>query len=328
MERQRQLSLAPLDAPRFEDDAFVSFDGARLGLTTWLPEAEAESSQEPWAVIVAVHGMSEYSDAWWLAGPWWAEQGIAVYAYDQRGFGRSPNRGVWAGETLMAADVRAAVTAARRAHPGATVAVVGQSMGAATVLYAASVGDAPLADRVVVSAPGVRGWSVLPIGYKLPLWFAAHLTPRVSARPPRGIGVVATDNNEALYRNGRDPLFLRDTRFDTLYGLVSLMDAAYKARPADTSNMMVLYGANDQLIPQRAVEEVVENLGPCTRSAYYENGWHMLFRDLQAETVWRDVAAFLRDGDGALPSNAPPIVGATAGVGCPGSSALDVVSAE
>ena len=25
----------------------------------------------------------------------------------------------------------------------------------------------------------------------------------------------------------------------------------------------------------------------------YPKGWHMLFRDLQAETVWRDVAAWI-----------------------------------
>ena len=88
---ERQKPLGPITsapAPHFEEDAFVSFDGARLGLTTWTPDPEVYP--EPWAVIVAVHGMSEYADAWWMAGPWWAERGIGVYAYDQRGFGRSP----------------------------------------------------------------------------------------------------------------------------------------------------------------------------------------------------------------------------------------------
>ncbi len=317
---QRQTPLpaaaaASVDEPRFADDAFVSFDGARLGLTVWTPDPAEHP--EPWAVVVAVHGMSEYADAWHLAGPWWASKGVKVYAYDQRGFGRSPGRGVWPGADLLARDLAAATQAARRAHPDATLAVVGQSMGGAVVLYAAAHADGLSADRVIVSAPGVRGWSALPWTYRVSLWTAAHVAPGWAAQPPRGIKIYATDNMEALYRNGRDPLFLRATRMDTLYGLVSLMEAASKSRPDDALPLLLLYGENDQLIPRTAVEAIAANLEPCARSALYEQGWHMLFRDLQAETVWRDVLAFLEDAAAPLPSGAPPLVPSLAyAVGC------------
>ena len=39
-----------------------------------------------------------------------------------------------------------------------------------------------------------------------------------------------------------------------------------------------------------------------TRVAFYPDGYHMLLRDLAAERVWRDVAAWMTDRDGALPS--------------------------
>jgi hypothetical protein len=39
----------------------------------------------------------------------------------------------------------------------------------------------------------------------------------------------------------------------------------------------------------------------------YENGWHMLTRDLQGEIVTRDIAAYIRDPGAPLPSGAPPI---------------------
>jgi hypothetical protein len=42
----------------------------------------------------------------------------------------------------------------------------------------------------------------------------------------------------------------------------------------------------------------------------------MLFRDLQAETVWRDAAAFLRDADAPLPSGAPPLTERTGEADC------------
>ena len=46
---------------------------------------------------------------------------------------------------------------------------------------------------------------------------------------------------------------------------------------------------------------------PPGRTAYYEHGWHLLLRDLQAQTVWTDAEAFIRDPAGAAPSGAPPM---------------------
>ena len=95
------LPGADFTGPRLEDHDVVSFDGQKLGLMRWIPEGP-----EPWAVIVGVHGMNDYSNAFHLAGPYWASQGIATFAYDQRGFGRSPQIGVWGGEKLMTEDLR------------------------------------------------------------------------------------------------------------------------------------------------------------------------------------------------------------------------------
>src|SRR5580658_3069263 len=92
---------AAFQGPRLEQNSVVSFDGARLGLTHW----DAAGGQ-PWAVIVGVHGMDDYANAFHLAAPYWAKHGIATYAYDQRGFGRSPERGVWGGDALMSQDLR------------------------------------------------------------------------------------------------------------------------------------------------------------------------------------------------------------------------------
>ena len=87
--------LATFEGPRFEVAAqrFVSFDGAELGLSAWLPP----DGQQPWAVVIGLHGMNDYAETFYLAGPWWAKEGIATYAYDARGQGRSPDRGVWGG---------------------------------------------------------------------------------------------------------------------------------------------------------------------------------------------------------------------------------------
>ena len=73
--------------PSLAADAVIVDDGARLPLARWTPEGE------PWAVIVALHGMNDSRASFRLAGPWWAEQGIETWAIDQRGFGQTPRPG-------------------------------------------------------------------------------------------------------------------------------------------------------------------------------------------------------------------------------------------
>ncbi|HWD68058.1 MAG TPA: alpha/beta fold hydrolase, partial [Caulobacteraceae bacterium] len=126
--QQAERPGAGFSGPRLEPGAhaFVSFDGARLGLTEW-----DAANGRPWAVIVGVHGMDDYANAFHLAAPWWAEQGITTLAYDQRGFGRSPHRGVWSPEKLSVEDLRTIVALARAKYPGATIAVAGESLGGA-----------------------------------------------------------------------------------------------------------------------------------------------------------------------------------------------------
>jgi alpha-beta hydrolase superfamily lysophospholipase len=68
-----------------------------------------------------------------------------------------------------------------------------------------------------------------------------------------------------------------------------------------------LYGAHDEVIPQRPAFEAAHRLPAGARTAYYARGYHLLMRDHQAANVWGDVAAFLRDPAGPLPSGAPPI---------------------
>src|SRR5258705_10489873 len=70
--------------PHLEQDAVVSFDGARLPLKEW------DAAGEPWAVIVALHGMNDYSNAFHLPPPGWAGGGGTPYAYDQRGLVSAP----------------------------------------------------------------------------------------------------------------------------------------------------------------------------------------------------------------------------------------------
>ncbi|HEY2660598.1 MAG TPA: alpha/beta fold hydrolase [Caulobacteraceae bacterium] len=293
--------------PRIEDHDFVSFDGARLGLQTWSPEAG-----EPWAVIVGLHGMNDYSNAFRLAGPYWANDGIATLAYDQRGFGASPNRGVWAGQDLMEEDLRTLVVLARQRYPHAVIAVAGESMGAAVAIAAFASDRPPGADRLILVSPAVWGWSSQPLPNSAALWLVAHVDGGLVLNPPRFLAgaIRASDNTEELIHMGRDPLMIWGARTDTLYGLVDLMQIASREAGATRTPALYLAGAHDQIIPLPAHYKAARRLTASDRSALYPNGWHLLLVDHQAEIVWRDMEAYIRDPAAPIPSQTPPIPGA------------------
>src|SRR5690606_20908651 len=114
-----------------------------------------------------------------------------------------------------------------------------------------------------------------------------------------------TDNQEVVRGLQRDPLVQQDIRMDMLYGLFHLMDTAYAAPPNVKVPVLLLHGDKDALIPRKPIEDVARALPPDrTRFAIYPNGWHILFRDRQAETVHRDVAAWIRSRAAPLPSGA------------------------
>jgi alpha-beta hydrolase superfamily lysophospholipase len=303
-----QIPAPSFAGPRLEGDRFVSFDGAQLGFSHW----DVAGGAEPWAVVVGLHGMDDYANAFHLAGPYWAGRGIATYAYDQRGFGRSPERGVWGGDTLMTEDLRTFVALVRARFPHATIAVVGESLGGAVAIEAFASDRPPAADRLVLAAPAVWGWSSQPLAYRLALQTAAHLAPAKVFTPPGFVTehISASDNVDELIAMGRDPLMIWGARSDALYGLVGAMQRGWEDIGRIRTPTLYLLGAHDQIIPAKPALQAAARLPAGDRTAYYAKGWHLLLRDKQARNVYDDVAAFIRDPAAPLPSGAPPIPGA------------------
>ncbi|WP_427788868.1 alpha/beta fold hydrolase [Brevundimonas diminuta] len=298
--------------PRIEDGtlgrgAFIVQDGARLPYLRWSPEDQA-----PWAVIIALHGFNDHYASFRFAGPWWAQRGIETWAYDQRGFGLAPHRGEFAAESLTSDDLRTIVALVRAQRPGALIVVAGESMGGSSTIAAFGSDTPPDADRVVLLAPGVWGWSSQSAFNRAGLWTAARLMGAKVVEPPSFAvrNIRASDNTLELIRNGRDPLSILSTRFDSLYGLVDLMETATRRLGRVEKPTLLLYGANDQIITKRPMRRALEQAGerPNMTTGYYAHGWHILNRDQQAVTMFADVESWLRDPSRSLPSGAPPVL--------------------
>ncbi len=209
----------------------------------------------------------------------------------------------------MAEDLRTFCAVLRRRHPKAILAIVGESMGGAVAIAALASDRPPDADRCVLLAPAVWGWSSQPLAYQIALRLAELVAPHKVFNPPSFVTshITASDNIPELIAMGKDPLMLWGARTDTLYGLVDLMQTAWQDTGKIRSSHGLFVRRKDQIIPLRPSFQAAARLRPGDRTAFYADGYHLLLRDLQRDKVIADVAAFIRDPAAPWPSGAPPM---------------------
>ena len=303
----RLAPIGPLiQEPVLLEDRAIMADGVVLPLRKWLPDGS------PQAVVVALHGFNDYSNAFASPGPTWAKAGIATYAYDQRGFGATASRGLWPGTESLVLDAEAVVALVAKRHQGIPLFVLGESMGAAVIMAAVAEGRLTETSGMILSTPAVRGRETISPVLRVMAWVVAHTVPWLAGQPPPNLGFRPSDNIEMLRALGRDPLVIKETRIDAGWGLLNLMDDALEAAPLFDREALILVGARDNLIPNGPTSLVLTRLpdanGRDRRIAVYPEGYHMLFRDLQGAVVQADVAHWVlarRDRSrAALPSGA------------------------
>jgi alpha-beta hydrolase superfamily lysophospholipase len=291
--------------PALNDDAIIAADGARLPLRRYPPEGR------PRAIILALHGFNDHAGNFLTDSlPRLNEAGLLIYAYDQRGFGRAPNRGYWAGAETLARDAADAARAIRARHPGLPLWMLGESMGAAVAILAGAT-DAPPVDGYILLTPALWSRDAMNPAMRGGLWLIARTMPILGFQGGVG-GVLASDNPAALRRLGRDPLVIRTTRVDAAVGLVDLMDAAVASLPAccqgrnGRAPTLMLIGAQDSVMPNRVSRAALLRVPPeaLPRVAAYRDGFHLLLAGLNREVVMRDILAFIATPTAPLPSGA------------------------
>ena len=188
--------------------------------------------------------------------------------------------------------------------------LLGDSMGGAVAVVAMtgeSGAPIPDVDGVILTAPAVWGRATMDLLPRLALWAGVRLMPGLTVTG-RGLEIKPSDNIAMLRALSRDPLVIKETRVDTIYGLVDLMDAALDSAPLLKAPLLVMYGAKDEIVPKTPIRRFVGSLPPeCRRGArlaWYKDGYHMLLRDLEGPVVAADVASWVLSPAAPLPSGA------------------------
>ncbi|RYP00129.1 hypothetical protein DL763_001058 [Monosporascus cannonballus] len=279
--------------------------GDNLHTKTWEPEGAIK------AKMIMVHGFSDHVDRYYGFFPYLAGRGIAVYGFDQRGWGRSVRRPADRGRTgptaTVLADMAAFIADRLAAAPAdAPLFVLGHSMGGGQAMALASSPDpAPAA-----LGARVRGW-VLEAPF---LGFAPELQPsrltvaagRIAARLAPGFQLVRPVPPVAL---SRAPEVVRSLaaaplmhNTGTLEGMAGMLDradrlAAGALRPGPgVRSLLLLHGTADKATSFDRAREWFDRQKQRIEDARfkaYEGMYHQLHADYGKEEFYEDVAAWI-----------------------------------
>lgn len=245
-------------------------------------------------IIIALHGLNDYAMSFDAAAEAWAKRGICTYALNQQGFGvhQSPR---WPGDMVLVRDVHSVMERVRAHHSGVPICLLGESIGAAVAVLATTIDDGIPPAGLILSAPAIRPKNAIPLYQRAAGWFIARFIPNLTVS--RNIMASdATDNIAQLRKMNDDANISDHIRLATFVGVGRLMAAAYLRLFRVTVPTLILRGERDKIIPPVDISRVFNALSKSQSDVdliNYPAGYHLLFRDLQAQKVIDDVGIWI-----------------------------------
>ncbi|KAL0072551.1 hypothetical protein AAF712_000314 [Marasmius tenuissimus] len=254
------------------------------------------SCQQPKAVLVFIHGFAEHVGRYDHIHPRFPKHGIALFTFDQRGFGRTAldekersKDSSW-GKTSwddQMQDISWALKHAQETFPGIPLFLMGHSMGGGEVLgYTTVSGDKSLATSlagVIASSPLIEQAKPAP---KLLRWIGG----KASILSPYTV-IPADLNPDDLSRSKeandaymKDPLIKQS---GTLRGISDMLTKgeellkkqAYKHWPPGVPALFI-HGTGDRVTSYTASQTFYDNLSIKDKKIrLFDGGYHELVND-------------------------------------------------
>ena len=267
---------------------FQSWDGTELFYRAWLPPSGAEKA------LLLFHRGHEHSGRWQETVEALGLGDVAVFAWDERGHGRSPGeRG--AAESL-AVVIRDADAFAR--HVWGTHGIAAEN----TVVMAHSVGSVVAAAWVHDYAPPIRGMVLGAPALRVKL-YVPFAVPLLRLRQQLfGPGTVKsyvkakmlTHDAEQAAAYEADPLIFRQIAVNILLDLYDTSTRLLADAGAITVPTMVLEAGADWVVEQKAQRRFVRGLSsPVKRIEILPRAYHAIFHEKGRERVVAEARRFI-----------------------------------
>jgi alpha-beta hydrolase superfamily lysophospholipase len=237
----------------------VSFLPLSQILTTPL-FGEALVPPQPVAGLLIVHGISEHCGRYRAAMTSLAPLGVACFAYDQRGHGRSPGeRADIERFQQFADDLHSIVVGVRSAKPALPLFVWAHSMGALVALQAGAAIAGQVRGIATSGCPIAAYARSAPL-LMPPLRLISNLAPRV--RVSSFLGVKELSHDEAVQRAYReDPLVERAVTLRLLAAVAAACQTGRDAARQLRMPWLAVHGSEDRIAPPQGSRDLVGLLG-------------------------------------------------------------------
>jgi alpha-beta hydrolase superfamily lysophospholipase len=284
------MNRVALSVPyRHREGTFVGSGNLALYYQAWLP-----LGQRPRAVLVNLHGLGDHSGLYPRVAEYFPQHGIATYAYDMRGNGRSPGQRAYLnGWHEFRGDLEAFLTLVRESEPDLPLFVLGHSLGGLVVLDYVLKHPEKLAG-VIAAAPPLGKVGVPPLLMMLGR-VMSRVWPRFSLEVGMDLSGLARDPAviEAVLA---DPFFHRRGTARLSTEVTAALERVHSGAARLSTPLLLLHGSADRMVPPDGTREFFAKVRwPDRELREYPGGYHGLFADLGYEHVLEDVRRWIDD---------------------------------
>ena len=264
------------------EGTFSGSGGLPLYYQAWLP------SRPRRAVLVNLHGLGDHSGLYPNLAARFPAGGIALYAYDMRGNGRSAGQRAYVRRWCeYRDDLHVFLNQVRAWEPGLPLFLLGNSLGGLVVLDYTLQHPNGLAGVIAAATPlGAVG--VPPILMALGR-LMSRVLPRFSLNVGMDLSGLARD--PAVVESVlADPLFHRRGTARLSTEVTAAIDRVQELAGNLAVPLLVLHGSADRMVPPDGSRSFFAKVRyPDREFREYPDAYHGLFADLDFERVLQDV---------------------------------------
>lgn len=273
-------------------------------MRSWQP------SGDPRAIVAMVPGFNSHSGYFKWVGEQFAANGLAAYAVDLRGRGKSGGERFYIDSiSEYLSDVDLMVQTAKSRQPGLPVFVLGHSAGGVISCVYTLEHQEELAGLICesfafrVPAPDIALTAFKGLSHLAPHAHLFKLKNEDFSRDPEAVNAMNTD---PLIENETQPL-------QTLAEMVRADERIEREFPLITLPVFILHGTADNATKFSGSQFFYDTAGSKDKTiGLYEGHYHDLLNDLGKELVMRDIQDWL---NARLPARAEATATTSAGRG-------------
>ena len=283
------MTQATISPHQHCNGTFAGAGGLELYYQAWLPR-----NRQQRAVLVNLHGLGDHSGLYPTIANHFPPHGIAVYAFDMRGNGRSPGQRAYVGSWKeYRGDLHAFLARVREWEPGLPVFVLGHSLGGLVVLDYALHYPAGLSG-VITAAPPLGRLGVPPILMALGR-IMSRVWPRFSLEVGMDLSGLARDP-AVVETVLTDPLFHRRGTARLSTEVTAAIERVQNQAASFSVPLLILHGSADRMVPPDGSRRFFSKVCcPDREFREYPDAYHGLFADIGYQEVLTDLEHWLED---------------------------------